>query len=285
MSLARPPEEARTSGRQAEGLLVNLKGRVAIVTGAAAMLGSAIARAFVQAGAQVLAVDIDMVRGEALQAQLGPLCRFVPCDITSDVALDKLVADALARAGRIDFLINNAVVYGDKGLSASRAEWLQSLDVNLVSGAMLVHKVTDALAAQGGAVVNMGSVGGKFGAASRALYPAAKAAILQLTRNQAASLAPRRVRVNSVSPGWTWSDALSRMAGGDRAHADRVAAQTHPLGRAGDGDDVAQVVLFLCSDAARFVTGADIPVDGGFSMLGPDQGRAAGDWFSASTGA
>jgi NAD(P)-dependent dehydrogenase (short-subunit alcohol dehydrogenase family) len=137
------------------------------------------------------------------------------------------------------------------------------------------------LAAQGGAVVNMGSVGGKFGTAGRALYPAAKAAILQLTRNQAASLAPRRVRVNSVSPGWTWSDALSRMAGGDRAYADRVAAPMHPLGRAGDGDDVAQVVLFLCSDAARFVTGADIPVDGGFSMLGPDQGRSARDWFGA----
>ncbi|MDN8834232.1 SDR family oxidoreductase, partial [Staphylococcus aureus] len=74
---------------------------------------------------------------------------------------------------------------------------------------------TEALAAQGGAIVNMGSVGGKFGTADRALYPAAKAAILQLTRNQAATLAPRRIRVNSVSPGWTWSDALSRMAGGD----------------------------------------------------------------------
>lgn len=258
---------------------MSFEGKVAIVTGAAAMLGSAIVRAFVQGGVQVFAVDIDAARGEALQAELGPRCRFVACDIASDTALDALVADVIASAGRIDFLVNNAVVYGDKGLEASRGEWLHALDVNLVSGAMLVQKTADALAAQGGAVVNMGSVGGKFGAAGRALYPAAKAAILQLTRNQAASLAPRRVRVNSVSPGWTWSDALSRMAGGDRAHADRVAAPMHPLGRAGDADDVAQVVLFLCSDAARFVTGADIPVDGGFSMLGPDQGRSARDWF------
>jgi NAD(P)-dependent dehydrogenase (short-subunit alcohol dehydrogenase family) len=260
---------------------MNFEGKVAIVTGAAAMLGSAIVRAFVKAGAQVLAVDIDTARGEALQAELGPLCRFVACDIASDAALDALVANALASEGRIDFLVNNAVVYGDRGMEASRGEWLHALDINLVSGAMLVQKTADALAAQGGAVVNMGSVGGKFGTAGRALYPAAKAAILQLTRNQAASLAPRRVRVNSVSPGWTWSDALSRMAGGDRAHADRVAAPLHPLGRAGDGDDVAPVVLFLCSDAARFVTGADIPVDGGFSMLGPDQGRSARDWFGA----
>ena len=260
---------------------MSLQGKVAIVTGAAAMLGGAIVRAFVQAGAQVLAVDIDAVRGEALQAELGNRCRFVACDIASDAALDALLADVLATEGRIDFLINNAVVYGDNGMAATRGEWLRALDVNLVSGAVLVQKAADALAAQRGAIVNMGSVSGKFGTANRALYPAAKAAILQLTRNQAATLAPRGVRVNSVSPGWTWSDALSRMAGGDRAHADRMAAPLHPLGRAGDPDDVAQVVLFLCSDAARFVTGADIPVDGGFSMLGPDQGRSARDWFDA----
>jgi 3-oxoacyl-[acyl-carrier protein] reductase len=263
---------------------MNMQDKVAIVTGAAAMLGSAIVRAFVQAGARVIAVDIDVPRGKALEAELaaelGPRCRFAACDIASDDALDALVADVLRTEGRIDFLVNNAVVYGDAGLNAARGEWLTALNVNLVSGAMLVQKTADALAAQGGAIVNMGSVGGKFGAAGRALYPAAKAAILQLTRNQAATLAPRRVRVNSVSPGWTWSDALSRMAGGDRALADRVGTPMHPLGRVGDGDDVAQVVLFLCSDAARFVTGADIPVDGGYSMLGPDQGRSAGGWFA-----
>jgi len=261
--------------------MTTLQGKVAIVTGAAALLGSAIVRAFVQAGARVVAVDIDTARGAALAADVGAGCRFVACDIASDDALDALVAGTLRTEGRIDLLINNAVVYGDAGLDAARADWLGALNVNLVSGAMLVQKTADALAAHGGAIVNMGSVGGKFGAAGRALYPAAKAAILQLTRNQAATLAPRGVRVNSVSPGWTWSDALSHMADGDRARADRVGAPMHPLGRVGDGDDVAQVVLFLCSDAARFVTGADIPVDGGFSMLGPDQGRSARDWFEA----
>ncbi|RIX75836.1 SDR family oxidoreductase [Acidovorax cavernicola] len=261
--------------------MTTLQGKVAIVTGAAALLGSAIVRAFVQAGARVVAVDIDTARGAALAADVGAGCRFVTCDIASDDALDALVAGVLGAEGRIDFLVNNAVVYGDAGLDAARADWLGALNVNLVSGAMLVQKSADALAAHGGAIVNIGSVGGKFGAAGRALYPAAKAAILQLTRNQAATLAPHGVRVNSVSPGWTWSDALSRMTNGDRARADRVGAPLHPLGRVGDGDDVAQVVLFLCSDAARFVTGADIPVDGGFSMLGPDQGRSARDWFEA----
>jgi 3-oxoacyl-[acyl-carrier protein] reductase len=258
---------------------MTLDGKVAIVTGGAAVIGSAIVRTLIEAGAFVVAADIDEARGRALHAALGPRLRFVHADIGDDAALDGLVEAALEVAGRIDIVVNNAVFYGDRGAEATRAEWLHALDINLVSGALLVHKASAHLARTAGAVVNMGSVGGKFGTAGRALYPAAKAAILQLTRNQAATLAPDRVRVNSVSPGWTWSDALSRMAGGNRAYADAMAAPLHPLGRAGDADDVAQVVLFLCSDAARFVTGADIPVDGGFSMLGPDQGRSARDWF------
>lgn len=258
---------------------MTLDGKVAIVTGGAAVIGSAIVRTLIEAGAFVVAADIDEARGRALHAALGPRLRFVHADIGDDAALDGLVEAALEVAGRIDIVVNNAVFYGDRGAEATRAEWLHALDINLVSGALLVHKASAHLARTAGAVVNMGSVGGKFGTAGRALYPAAKAAILQLTRNQAATLAPQGVRVNSVSPGWTWSDALSRMAGGNRAYADAIAAPLHPLGRAGDADDVAQVVLFLCSDAARFVTGADIPVDGGFSMLGPDQGRSARDWF------
>jgi NAD(P)-dependent dehydrogenase (short-subunit alcohol dehydrogenase family) len=99
-----------------------------------------------------------------------------------------------------------------------------------------------------------------------------------LTKNQAAELAPRGIRVNSVSPGWTWSDPLERMTGGRRDVADRAAATTQPLGRAGDPEEVAAVVAFVCSPAASFITGADIAVDGGFSMLGPDQGRGPRYW-------
>ena len=259
---------------------MRLDGKLAIVTGAAAMLGSAIARTLVEAGARVLAADIDVDRGRALHASLGPRCRFFACDISSDDALDALVREALDFGGRIDFVVNNAVVYGDRGMDATRAEWLRSLDVNLVSGALLVQKTADELARHAGAVVNLGSVGGKFGAVGRSLYPAAKAAILQLTRNQATILAPRQhshARGHPPPCATRHQTTSTRATPNSPAHA---AARFHPLGRAGDGDDVAQVVLFLCSDAARFVTGADIPVDGGFSMLGPDQGRPAGDWFA-----
>jgi NAD(P)-dependent dehydrogenase (short-subunit alcohol dehydrogenase family) len=255
--------------------------RVAIVTGGNSRLGGAIARAFVDASASVVIAARDRARGEAAAGELGAL--FVETDIGTDDSIERCIRETLDRYGRIDFLVNNAVVYADAGLETTRDEWLQALNVNVVGTAVFVREAARHME-PGSAIVNIGSVGGKFGAAGRAVYPASKAAILQLTKNQAADLAPRGIRVNSVSPGWTWSDPLERMSGGSRERADRGAANTQPLGRAGDADEVAAAVLFLCSPAASFITGADLPADGGFSMLGPDQGRGARYWIDREPG-
>jgi NAD(P)-dependent dehydrogenase (short-subunit alcohol dehydrogenase family) len=104
----------------------------------------------------------------------------------------------------------------------------------------------------------------------RWLYPVGKAAMVQLTRSMAMDLAGEGVRVNSVSPGWTWSAIMDQLTGGDRAKTDRVAAPFHLLRRVGDPAEVANVVLFLCSDLASFVTGADYACDGGYSAMGPE---------------
>lgn len=253
-----------------------MNGRVAIVTGGNSHLGGAIGRALLAAGADVVIAARDAARGAAAAANLG--CVFVETDIGDDASIEACVGAAIERFGRLDFLVNNAVVYADGGLATTRDEWLYALNVNVAGTAIFVREAARHMES-GAAIVNIGSVGGKFGAAGRAVYPASKAAILQLTKNHAAELAPRGIRVNSVSPGWTWSDPLSQMTHGDRELADRAAAATHPLGRAGDAAEVAAAVVFLCSPAASFITGEDIAVDGGFSMLGPDQGRGPRFWI------
>lgn len=258
--------------------MLDLEGRVAIVTGGNSQLGFAIASAFSAAGAAVVLAARDEARGEEAAARLGEQALFVHTDIADDDSIRACVAEAVDRFGRVSFLVNNAVVYDDGGLDSTREQWLAALNVNVIGSAVFTREVARMMQS-GDAVVNIGSVGGKFGAAGRAIYPASKAALLQLTKNQAADLAARGIRVNSVSPGWTWSDPLSAMTDGSRELADRAGSITQPLGRAGDAEEVAAVVVFLCSPAASFITGADVAVDGGHSMLGPDQGRGARYWI------
>ncbi|WP_341666927.1 SDR family oxidoreductase [Alcaligenes sp. SDU_A2] len=261
---------------------VNLQGKVAIVTGASQGLGADIALALCGAGAWVLMVGLGQEQGQATLARLNAVGRahFLHADIRDDAQLDACVQLALEQTGRIDILVNNACSYGDQGLASSRALWHETLDVNLVSSAILAQKAS-AYMGQGGVIINMGSTGGKFGVAGRALYPASKAAILQLTKSLAVELAPAGIRVLTVSPAWTWSPATQSMAAGSRERADQVGAQVHPLGRVGSGQEVAQAVLFAVSGAASWMTGVDLPVDGGFSVLGPDQGRSPRHWFEA----
>ena len=245
-----------------------LDGKVAIVPGGATKIGRAVVAAFRAAGVRVMVADIDAEGGAAMEADgVG----FTRCDLRSDDDIAALVQATRDAYGRIDFLVNVACSYLDNGAESPRVEWLEALDVNIVGSVMLMQAARKDLAATKGAIVNFGSISARVAQTGRWLYPVSKAAILQLTRNQAMDLAPDGIRVNAVSPGWTWSNIMDQLTGGDRAKTDAVAAPFHLLGRTGHPEEVANTVLFLCSDEASFITGTDIRVDGGYTAMGPEQ--------------
>jgi NAD(P)-dependent dehydrogenase (short-subunit alcohol dehydrogenase family) len=251
--------------------MTELSGRTAIVTGGATLLAHGVVGALADAGANVVVADIDESGGRAAE-KLGDHVAFVRTDVTRDADVVVLVDTTIERFGGIDIVVNLAATYLDEGFTSPRADWLAALNVNVVSMVEVVRAAHPHLKASGhGAVVNFTSISSKVAQTGRWVYPASKAAIVSLTRSMAMDFAPDGIRVNSVSPGWTWSKIMDDLTGGDRAKTDAVASAFHLTGRVGDGVEVGAVVAFLVSDAASVVTGADWAADGGYSALGPEQ--------------
>jgi hypothetical protein len=249
-----------------------LQGKVAIVTGAATLIGVKAAEAFVNAGVKVVMADINEADGKAAAVKIGDHARFCKTDITQDGDIDACLSFTEKTFGRVDFLVNIASTYLDNGIQSTRDEWLTSLNINLVGGAIFTQKARPYMVKQGGgAVVNFASISGKRAQPGRLLYSAAKAAIIQVSRNVAMQLTGDKIRVNSVSPGWTWSNIMVQLTKNNRKKADAVAAPFHYPGRMGDPEEVANAVLFLCSDEASFINGTDLAVDGGYTAMGPEQ--------------
>lgn len=248
-----------------------LQNKVAIITGSATSIGAVVAEKFIEAGVKVIIADIAVEEGMALAKKIGPDALFQKTDVTLDNDLKKSVDLAVESFGRLDFIVNVACTYLDNGMDSSREDFLQAMNINVAGGFMLSQFARSHLKKNKGAIVNFGSISAKVATSGGCLYSMSKAAIHQLTRSQALLLSEDGIRVNTVSPGWIWCKIMDDVSGGDRAKTDQVAAPFHMLGRVGNPQEVADAVLFLCSDHASFITGTDLPVDGGYSALGPEQ--------------
>ncbi len=251
--------------------LTGLAVKTAIVTGGADSIGAAVTRALHAAGVNTVIAARSADKGAAIASELGEGALYHQADIGRDEDIDSLVEATVSAFGGIDFIVTVAAVYDDDGENSTREQWLNSFNVNVIGGSMLVQKALPYLKqSEGAAVVNFGSISARISQANRWTYPVTKAAIHQLTRSQALDLANYGIRVNTVAAGITWSVPVAGLMQNNRELADELAATWQPLGRLAEAEEVADAVLFLCSDRASFITGADIPVDGGYSSMGPE---------------
>ncbi|GAB4530098.1 MAG: SDR family oxidoreductase [Amphiplicatus sp.] len=247
---------------------LNFDGKTAIVTGAAAGIGAATARAFAERGAAVVMADIDGQRNERAAADIaaasGAKVEAVACDVADDRACADLVETALARFGRVDALVNNAgIVAAGGALDLDPADFDRVLRVNLRAAFMLTRLVARSMIESEirGAIVNMSSINAVVAIPNQTAYAVSKGGLQQLTKAAALELAPHGIRVNAVAPGSIMTQMLGRVAAD--AEARRTVLSRTPLGRIGRPEEVAAVALFLASDMASYVTGETVYVDGG----------------------
>jgi NAD(P)-dependent dehydrogenase (short-subunit alcohol dehydrogenase family) len=242
------------------------QGRVVMVTGGAQGIGEACARRFAQEGAKVVIADVADGPGRALAVELGALYRH--CDVGDKVDVDDLIAKVIATHGRIDVLVNNAGIFKAADfLEVSEDDFDEVLRVNLKGSFLMGQAVAREMALRReGVIVNMSSVNGVLAIPNIASYNVSKGGINQLTRVMALALAEHGIRVNAVAPGTIATELAARAVLTSEAAREKILSRT-PMKRLGEPDEIADVVAWLASDAASYVTGEIVTVDGGRMTL------------------
>ncbi|MBE3102729.1 MAG: glucose 1-dehydrogenase [Bacilli bacterium] len=242
---------------------MRLQHKVAIITGGASGIGEFTVREMIKQGAKVVVADFDDVGGKKLAEELGEHASFIQVDVSKEDEVEAMVKHTVDTFGKVDILFSNAGI-GSVGHTheVTFEDWNKTIAVNL-SGVFLCAKYTlKEMVKQGsGSIINCGSILGHVGQAVTASYTAAKGGVVNMTRSLAVEYAPKGIRVNAVCPGYIKTPLLDQLDSAMMQHL----VSLHPLGRLGEPQEVANAVVFLASDEASFITGANLFVDGGYT--------------------
>jgi NAD(P)-dependent dehydrogenase (short-subunit alcohol dehydrogenase family) len=251
-----------------------LSGKTAIITGGGVGIGRACAIRMAEEGARIALFDVLEREGIGLATELasrGLEAEFWKVDVSDQDSVQSAIDAAASHFGRLDVLVNNAGISGSPAPTdqVTEAEWDRVQAVN-VKGVFFCtkHAIPHLQAAGGGSIINLSSIAGLIGVGGIAPYHASKGAVRLMTKNDAITYAPERIRVNSIHPGYIWTPMVEnhlRATSENLEAAKAAAGSLHPLGHMGEPDDIAWAVVWLASDEAKFVTGAEIVIDGGYT--------------------
>jgi len=247
-------------------------GKTALVTGGTAGIGHAIATELMREGCKVAVSTLPADAGAGREAfsALGFAPLILEGDMANEAFCRQLVGETAKQFGPVHFLVNNAFSFVAAGLDGRREDFERSLQVGPLAFVMMAQEFCRHRSPGGGAIVNVSSISGAIAQPDRWTYNGSKGMVNQLTKCMAMDLAALGVRVNSVSPGWIWTRENEKAAAGDPEKYRRLWGDYCMLRRLGQASEVAAAVLFLLSEDASFITGTDLPVDGGYQSLGPE---------------
>ena len=241
--------------------------KIAIVTGGGSGIGLAIARKFVQNNILTIIIGRDPQKLNQAKAELGKLCAPVSCDLTNLSAIPKLVKQLLDEYGHIDILVNNAGINMKKEFTEVTDDEFQKIMLTNVTAVFALSRevVKNMLSKGGGSIINISSMASQYGIPKVIAYTASKSAIEGMTKAMAVELSPKGVRVNCIAPGFIATDMSAKALNSDPERKHKAMSRT-PMGEMGAPADIGDAALFLATDAARYITGVVLPVDGGNSI-------------------